>query len=172
MNDNDNNKKNLTVDLHMHTTASDGSIEIEELLEEIIEKGIDLFSVTEHDSIENMEKISSFAKINKINYIPGVELSATYKGRRMHILGYGIDHTNLDIIAFTKSNTILFRKEEDEGQDVEYPSPDIAIDVIHSAGGVPILAHPGAPFYDPDYKSLISRILAKGIAGLECFHPG
>jgi 3',5'-nucleoside bisphosphate phosphatase len=162
---------NLKVDLHMHTTASDGSITIEELLEEIVDIKLDIFSVTEHDTIKNVERISAFAQMHKIRYIPGVELSATYEGRRMHILGYNFDFRNEKLIAFTNANTVLFRKEEDEGLDVLYPDPDFAIDVIRAAGGAPILAHVGAPFYDPDYKGLISRMSSKGIEGLECYHP-
>ena len=87
------------------------------------------------------------------------------------MLGYNIDCDNQKLGEFISKNTILFRKEEDEGMEVEYPSPDKAIDVILASGGVPILAHAGAPFYNPDYRSLIDLMLDKGIRGLECYHP-
>jgi 3',5'-nucleoside bisphosphate phosphatase len=167
----DQKKQGLKVDLHMHSAASDGSISLDELLKEIIEKEIKLFSVTEHDTIENVAKISSFASENNLHYVPGVELSATFESRRMHILGYNVDSENQKLLAFTKSNTVLFRKEEDDGIDVKYPGPGEAIDVILASGGAPILAHAGAPFYDPDYKNLISRMIDMGIRGLECYHP-
>lgn len=163
--------KNLRVDLHMHSTQSDGSISLEDLLKEILEKNIKVFSITEHDSIESILKISKFAEENNICYIPGVEISSTIDGGTIHILGYGIDYKNQKLNEFLIKNYPLFRQVEDEDMNVTFPSPEFAIEAIVAAGGVPILAHPGAPFYTPDYKGFINYMLEQGIKGIECYHP-
>lgn len=52
-----------------------------------------------------------------------------------------------------------------------FAAPDEAVRTIRAAGGVPILAHPGAAFYDRDYQAVISFMIAAGIGGIECYHP-
>ncbi len=78
------------IDLHMHTTASDGTQTPAELLEAIKEKNIALFSITDHDSIENIDEMILLANEAGIPFIPGVEISAMYNGQEFHLLTYGI----------------------------------------------------------------------------------
>ena len=78
------------VDLHMHTTASDGTLTPEALMEEVILKRLALFSVTDHDSIENIDEISNLAKKSAVDFIPGVEISVSFEGKELHILTYGV----------------------------------------------------------------------------------
>ena len=83
--------KKKYVDLHMHTTASDGTLVPEELIEEIIVNDIELFSVTDHDCMDNIAEMMAVAKRENIAFIPGIELSATFMEREIHLLTYGID---------------------------------------------------------------------------------
>lgn len=88
------------VDMHIHTTASDGTWTIEELLDRIIKNNIKLFSITDHDTIENSIRMLEIIP-NNIRYIIGVEISCTYNGEEYHITAYNFDYKN------TKLNDLL-----------------------------------------------------------------
>ena len=75
------------MDLHIHSKFSDGDKAIPELISVIKEKKVDLFSITDHDSLESIQALQS---IPDICYIPGVEMSCSDYLVKMHILGYGI----------------------------------------------------------------------------------
>jgi len=79
-----------TVDLHLHTSASDGSDTPAQLLCALREKGIRIFSVTDHDSIDAAEAIRPLVP-QDMRYIPGIEFSCTSLYGDCHILGYGFD---------------------------------------------------------------------------------
>ncbi|GAU76841.1 PHP domain-containing protein [Fusibacter sp. 3D3] len=83
--------KKKYVDLHIHTTASDGTLTPEELIIEIKANDIELFSVTDHDCMDNVIEMMTIAKREGIAFIPGIELSATFMDRELHLLTYGID---------------------------------------------------------------------------------
>ena len=84
------------IDLHIHSTLSDGTKTPEELIREVVRKGIKTFSITDHDNIDAhkliVDKYLHLISKNKLRYISGVEFSADYKGRSMHILAYGFSH--------------------------------------------------------------------------------
>ena len=81
------------VDLHMHSTCSDGSMSAEELLRLAEENGVDMISITDHDSVDayfqfdrdNVEDIYSG------RVVPGIELTTTYNGEVIEVLGYNVD---------------------------------------------------------------------------------
>ena len=83
------------IDLHMHTSISDGTDSLEELLEHIIENGIELFSVTDHDSIAGgIEMPALLAELpaqGRPSFMRGVEFSCRDDKGKYHILGYGYD---------------------------------------------------------------------------------
>lgn len=78
------------IDLHMHTSASDGTQTPTELLRAIQGTNIELFSITDHDSVSNIDEMICLANNAKIPFIPGVEVSAMYNGEEFHLLTYGI----------------------------------------------------------------------------------
>ena len=162
-------KMNAKVDLHMHTTYSDGNITMEELLEEILEKDISVFSITEHDTTENTIKALKFAETNNLCFIPGVEVTSTLEGRR-HILGYGIDYNDDKLNKLMAKNRVLLQSGCDENK-LLFPSPEEVITAIIDASGVPVIAHPGCAFYDRDYKRIVKLMLEFGVKGIECYHP-
>lgn len=93
-------QRDVQVDMHMHTTASDGTWTAEELLGQIIEKGIKIFSITDHDTIESSVKVLD--NIPKdVRYIVGSEISCTYNDEEYHITAYDFDHKD------TKLNELL-----------------------------------------------------------------
>lgn len=79
------------VDLHMHTTASDGTMTPRELIERIKAEEICLFSVTDHDSIDNIKETIEVSQEAHVDFVPGVEISVTHQGTEIHLLTYGID---------------------------------------------------------------------------------
>jgi len=87
------------VDMHMHTCASDGTWDVYELKEQLIKNKINIFSVTDHDCIDNVINMENIItpKDNLI-YLHGVELTTTYEGREYHLLTYNYDYKNQDLI--------------------------------------------------------------------------
>ncbi len=79
------------IDLHMHTTVSDGTDTPEEILERVKEEGIDLFSVTDHDALKGCVIIGNILKEDDPSFITGVEFSCKDEEGQYHILGYGYD---------------------------------------------------------------------------------
>lgn len=76
------------IDLHIHTTASDGGTNPNDLLDELEEAGITTFSLTDHESISGMDMVVSLAEERGMLLIPGIELSTYFQGREIHLLGY------------------------------------------------------------------------------------
>ena len=81
------------VDLHMHSTVSDGTDSPAELLEQVKKAGIGLFSLTDHDAIRGCGEIRSLLKPGDPRFVPGVEFGCRDEQGKYHILGYGYDPT-------------------------------------------------------------------------------
>lgn len=86
------------IDLHMHSTHSDGTNDTARLLEMLQSKQVDLFSFTDHDSVGcYFDLLAGKARLYPgVSLIPGVELSCRYKGQMRDMLGYGIDVRVID----------------------------------------------------------------------------
>lgn len=85
------------IDLHTHTTASDGTYTPEDLVALAHELGISHLAITDHDSVQAIAPAREACKKLGITLIPAIELSVRYRDRPMDILGYGIqpDHPRL-----------------------------------------------------------------------------
>ncbi|MBR6089770.1 MAG: PHP domain-containing protein [Anaerolineaceae bacterium] len=87
--------KNLSairkIDLHMHSTVSDGTYTPEEILELVRNAGIDLFSLTDHDAVKGCRIIREKLAPGDPLFITGAEFSCKDNGGKYHILGYGYD---------------------------------------------------------------------------------
>ncbi|RLB07553.1 MAG: phosphoesterase [Deltaproteobacteria bacterium] len=79
------------VDLHVHTTASDGTMSPAEVVRYAKEKGLRAIAITDHDTIEGLDEGIREGKVQKLEVIPGLELSVDYPKGTMHLLGYYID---------------------------------------------------------------------------------
>ncbi len=81
------------IDLHSHTTASDGSLSPRELVQEAVRRGVRVLAITDHDSTEALgEAITEAAKHPPLEIVPGIELNTDVEGGEIHILGFFIDH--------------------------------------------------------------------------------
>ena len=79
------------IDLHMHTTVSDGTDTPEEILANVKEAGIELFSVTDHDAVKAGPMIRDLLKAGDTIFLTGAEFSCKDEEGKYHILGYGFD---------------------------------------------------------------------------------
>ena len=94
------------VDLHVHSTKSDGSMTPTELVNYAIEKGLSAFALTDHDTTDGIDEALEAAKKHNIELnngsksglplevIPGIEFSTEYLGKDIHILGLYIDYNS------------------------------------------------------------------------------
>jgi predicted metal-dependent phosphoesterase TrpH len=79
------------IDLHTHSTASDGKLEPAELVRKAAEVGITLLALTDHDTLSGLSEAAEEAARLGITFVPGIEISAEYGPGSMHILGYFVD---------------------------------------------------------------------------------
>ena len=87
-------KKNI--DLHMHTTISDGSMTPFEIIDEAIKNNLTTISITDHDTIDAYtDELINYANNKNIELIKGIEISTKTNKVGIHILGYNIDISNL-----------------------------------------------------------------------------
>ena len=80
------------VDLHLHTTASDGVMSPSEIVRYAKAKGLQAIAITDHDTIEGLEEGLSEGEKIGFEVIPGVEISAEHSPGSMHLLGFFIDN--------------------------------------------------------------------------------
>jgi len=90
------------IDLHIHSDLSDGTDSIEAIVEIARQNGIKEFSLTDHDSVSGINRISSIASQYDMTVIPAIELTSVSNGHSIHMLGYLIDHANRQLLDFIK----------------------------------------------------------------------
>ncbi len=216
----------MRVDLHLHTTASDGQLSAPALVQLAREQGLDVIAITDHDTTNGIEAAQQAAHESPV-VLPGIELSAEDAGGDVHVLGYlmdihdpgfqaqlarfrddrlnrgkriverlaelglPIDWTRVTEIAhngavgrahiaraMVQAGYVTTVKEAfDRYLQVGGPayvgrrrlSPEAAVELIHSAGGVAVLAHPGLV---AGWESLlVNRLIPAGLDGIEVVHP-
>ena len=212
------------IDLHLHSTCSDGTFTPEVVAKKAHEAGLKAISLTDHDSIDGVHEAAKEASRLGLEVIPGAELSAQTDGKDVHILGYFLncDHPALieclqayrderkrraekmvkklhrmglrvpfeQVLAKAGKGAIgrphvadvmveegfVFSANEAFHKYLGYSKPAYeskyslppreAIGVIHDAGGLACLAHPG--LYDRD--DLIPGLVEDGLDGIEVCH--
>ncbi len=80
-----------TIDLHVHSIVSDGSYTPAEIARLAAQKGLGGFALTDHESIQGIDEAAGEARRLGVSFLPGIEISVEYQGRRLHILGLGFD---------------------------------------------------------------------------------
>ncbi len=220
------------IDLHAHTTASDGSLSPAQLVQAADALGLAALAVTDHDTVDGLAEALRAAQSLSVVVVPGVELSVEDDGGRFHLLGYAFnphDQTLQDALARLREsraarNALMAQKmvalglpltmddvRAEAGPDSQVVArphfaqallkrglvssvqdafdrylatgkplylpkqvltPRDAIALIHNAGGVAVMAHPGLVLLSDD--ALAARIAAlashDGMDGLEAFY--
>lgn len=213
------------IDLHLHTTASDGTLSPSELVIQARAAGLSIFSITDHDTTAGSDAACAAAREAGLQLIPGIEISAVADERDVHVLGYFIDSTSPGLRGFlVKQRDDRLRRVREIGDrlaslgvpvDVEPIAADAArgrsvgrpqiaaallaaghvetrkeafdrflesggpafvarrgarpeevIGIIHDAGGIASLAHPGLTRRD----DLLPALVAAGLDALEARH--
>ena len=88
----------LNADLHCHSVVSDGTLTPEELAERAYANGVRLWALTDHDELGGQERAQLAASTLGMDYLPGVEISVTWMGQTIHIVGLGIDAAHAGIL--------------------------------------------------------------------------
>lgn len=95
------------IDLHMHTNHSDGRYSPEELIKKVKDAGIDIISITDHDTVNGIKEATEIGKLYGVEIIPGLEISSDIRDREVHILAYFIDPENKELEEYLQ----FFRAE-------------------------------------------------------------
>jgi predicted metal-dependent phosphoesterase TrpH len=215
------------IDLHLHTTASDGRLSPAQLVARVAAAGITTMSVTDHDTVAGLSEVGAEASPRGIRLVPGIEITSVADGRDVHMLGYLFDPENAGLLTFLEGQRALrVSRVREIGVrlaglglpiDVEAlvtmaatrpgtsvgrpqiaramvaaghvasvqdaferwlaaglpgfvprtgPSPAAVVDVIHAAGGVASMAHPGVTKRD----DLIRPLADHGLDAIEVYH--
>ena len=153
------------VNLHIHSNISDGEMDFDVLVEQAIKLNMEYISITDHNSVLGY-KDSKYK--NHPILIKGVEFDCFYKMSLLHILGYGIDTENKELLSLCAKND----KEQKNDLIRLFKSrhPKKVIEAIHSAGGIAVLAHPCCcnVFCLDDF---VRRLKKFGLDGIEVYYP-
>lgn len=100
------------IDIHSHTTYSDGSFSVEELLNEAEKLNLSLLSITDHNTIQAHFELqnSNIRDKFKGKIISGIEITTTYKGETIEVLGYGFDLETMQ--QFLNDNVLTFEEKQ------------------------------------------------------------
>jgi len=116
------------IDLHTHTTISDGTLTPKELIQQAKETGLSAVAITDHDSIDGLDEAQSEADILGVTFIKGIEFSTTFgENRLIHILGLGIDPQSEGFVRIYTN----YRRERSERLPLVFDklrSVEVAID--------------------------------------------
>jgi 3',5'-nucleoside bisphosphate phosphatase len=88
------------IDLHTHTTASDGRCTPEELISRAAAAGVHVLAVTDHDTIAGCQAAAAACARAKITFVPGIEVTAVVEGADVHVLGYFVQTHSAALMSF------------------------------------------------------------------------
>ena len=219
------------IDLHTHSTASDGVLAPGELIKHAFSNSIKVMALTDHDTVDGLDEAAAAAKECGLTFVRGVELNIDWPTGEFHLLGLGLKEISDDLQEILKSlqdgrdsrNAAIIKKMQEVGYDVsleeilsEFKTKclgrphfaaymvekkivknrqmafdkyigkncpwyvdrtgadlDKAIAAIKNSGGVPVMAHPLSIYVSfGKLRPVLEDLKARGIVGLEAFHPG
>ena len=89
----------MKIDLHMHSTASDGAFRPGEVVERAITGGLDVIAIADHDTAAGVPEALEAAE-GRLVVIPAIEISARHRERDLHVLGYFVDPDHPTLVAY------------------------------------------------------------------------
>src|SRR5258706_2948524 len=216
----------MRVDLHMHSTASDGVYTPTEVVQIALTNQMDFIALTDHDNVNGLAEARQ-AAAEKLEVLPGVELSTEEDQKDRHLLGYLFDPDNEPFLTmlvelrnarvsradrivqklaalgvnvslervyalagtgsvgrphiaramleqgYVSSLQEAFDKYLEDGGPAFVPhyrlAPADAIQLLHQAGGIAVLAHPGR--LDANYHQILDSLVPVGLDGIEVYYP-
>lgn len=155
--------ENSRVNLHIHTTYSDGRGDFCGLIKQAQSKNYKAIAISDHNTVQGYleNEIPDFV-------IPAVEFDVWCGYVFLHLLGYGIDFKNQELQSFCAKS-----KRETEWDIIRiFSTRDIKklIHAIHKAGGIAVLAHP-ACCWAISHDRFVKKLISYGLDGLEVYYP-
>lgn len=134
------------IDLHVHTTASDGQYSPTEIIEKASVAGVKTIAITDHDTVDGLNEAKAAAERVGINFVPGAELSINYPTGEFHLLGLGIDNISASMKELLNQvvenrrvrNIQIIEKMRTEGIDISLQ--ELESDFPHTVLGRPHFA--------------------------------
>lgn len=96
----------MKIDLHCHTTASDGALSPKQLIDLAVEHEVTTLAITDHDTTAGYEQACDYAQQNDLQLIVGTEISCQWRGHTIHIVGLDCDIENAPLQAGLKQNRL------------------------------------------------------------------
>lgn len=116
----------IKADLHTHTVFSDGALKTKELLDLAKKKDIKIISITDHDTIDGIDEAIQYGNKIGIEVIPGLEISIDVEGKEVHLLGYFVDHKNIEL---NKHLTLFKNKRLERAKKILKKLEDLGIKI-------------------------------------------
>ena len=119
------------IDLHLHSTASDGRSSPEELVRASVRAGLHTVAVTDHDTVAALDRVSEACAAAGIDCVPGIEITSMIGDEDVHVLGYFIDHGSPALATFLDAQVADRRRRVGEmmarldGLDVHIEPEDV-----------------------------------------------
>ncbi|MEX0983554.1 MAG: PHP domain-containing protein [Actinomycetota bacterium] len=131
------------IDLHTHSTCSDGTNSITANVALALERGLDGIAITDHDTTEGYAEAEAAAAGSDLQIIPGIEFSAEYDGASLHVLAYWVDPTHDGLRDELKRLTdTRFRRGEMMIEKLQHLGYDITFDAVRAIAGDDLIARP------------------------------
>jgi len=156
-----------SIDLHIHTTASDGTFSPRELVDYAIKKHLSAIAITDHDTMSGIKEALEYIETEQLplQLIPGIEISTAAPGEYFgfHILGYFFEKDS------EKRDVILHDLEIDLSRSSG--CPEDAIKIVAKYGGVSSLAHPLEYCLSPqELNKQVQELASFGLNGIEAIY--
>ncbi|MFR8178436.1 MAG: PHP domain-containing protein [Christensenellales bacterium] len=159
----------MKADLHLHSTASDGTLEPGELVALAAEQGFTHLALTDHDSVDGLARATDAARDCGVTLIPGVELSCGAQ-KEIHILGYGFDPYDERVLEFCRTRTM--ERQERAAKMVRQlceNGVEISLDrVMELARGVVARPHVARVLVEAGYANSVSSAFDKYLLPGKC----
>lgn len=159
----------MRIDLHAHSTVSDGTGPPAQVVREASEAGLDVIALTDHDSVDGWDEAVDAATLHGIVLVPGIEVSCRHHGTSIHLLSYWHRRDDAGVeqmLALTRDARVDRARRIVEALAVDFPvSWD---DVVAGTGGVVTVGRPHiadalvATGVVPDRSAAFERLLVHG----------
>jgi predicted metal-dependent phosphoesterase TrpH len=150
------------VNLHIHTTYSDGEADFLNVVEQAKEKGCKLIAITDHNTV------NGHIENPNCGILTGVEFDVWYKYIFLHLLAYGIDVNHASLKPFLAKN--IDETEKDILRIFSKRNIKDLINAIHESGGIAVLAHPCC-CWALSLEQFVKDLIELGLDGIEVYYP-
>ena len=110
------------IDLHVHTTASDGQYSPAQIIQKAAEKNLKAIAITDHDTVAGLEEAKAAGRELGVTVVPGIELNITFPTGEFHLLGLGIKEPSKSLINIVEN--VIKNRNDRNAQIIEKMNQD------------------------------------------------